>query len=69
MTHPLIVSPAEQARRVVDLTTTAWRLPTPSPRALARCAPHGHVPLRVARRARADAARIQSSLWTFAHSW
>jgi hypothetical protein len=69
MTLPFLESPVEQARRVVALTVTAWRVPTPSPRALARRAPYGHVPLRVARRARADAVHSPLSAPALAHSW
>jgi hypothetical protein len=69
MTHPFLASPVEQARRVIALTVTAWCVPTPSPRALARRAPYGHVPVRLARRAQADAMRSQINAPAFAHSW
>ena len=43
----------EHARRVVALTGAAWNVPPLSAHAAARRAPHGYVPLRVARRMRA----------------
>ncbi len=57
-------SPAAQARHVLDLTARAWRIPPRSPRALARRAPHGYVPLRALRRLHAAAA-----LTLLPHSW
>jgi hypothetical protein len=61
-THYL--SPAAQARHVLDLTARAWRIPPSSARALARRAPHGHVPLRAMRRLHAAAV-----LALLPHSW
>ncbi|MGJ7499511.1 hypothetical protein ACSFBF_04040 [Variovorax sp. ZT5P49] len=58
------VSPAAQARHVLDLTAKAWRIPQSSPHALARRAPHGYVPLRVLRRLQAAAM-----LTLLPHSW
>jgi hypothetical protein len=57
-------SPAAQARHVLDLTARAWRIPPSSARALARRAPHGHVPLRAMRRLHAAAV-----LALLPHSW
>jgi len=61
-THP--VSPAAQVRHVLDLTAKAWRIPPASPRAVARRAPHGHVPMRAMRRLHAAAV-----LALLPHSW
>ncbi|WP_295979787.1 hypothetical protein [uncultured Variovorax sp.] len=61
-THYL--SPAAQARRVLDLTTRAWCIPETSPRALARRAPHGYQPVRAIRRLQAAAV-----LALLPHSW
>jgi hypothetical protein len=58
------VSPAAQARHVLDLTAKAWRIPPSSPRAIARRAPHGHVPVRAMRRLHAAAV-----LALLPHSW
>jgi hypothetical protein len=58
------VSPAAQARHVIDLTARAWRIPPSSPRAVARRAPHGYVPVRALRRLHAAAA-----LALLPHSW
>lgn len=58
------VSPAAQARHVLDLTAKAWRIPPRSARALARRAPHGHVPARAMRRLHAAAV-----LALLPHSW
>ena len=58
------VSPAAQARHVIDLTAKAWRIPPSSPHALARRAPHGYVPLRALRRLRAA-----TLLTLLPHSW
>ncbi|AVQ80440.1 MULTISPECIES: hypothetical protein [Variovorax] len=58
------VSPAAQARRVLDLTAKAWRIPASSPHALARRAPHGYLPVRAMRRLQAAAV-----LALLPHSW
>lgn len=58
------VSPAAQARRVLDLTVKAWCIPASSPRALARRAPHGYLPVRAIRRLQAAAV-----LALLPHSW
>jgi len=60
-------APAEQARHVIALTALAWRIAPASPRALARRAPHGYVPVRMVRRIRATAAAASRPL--LAHSW
>ena len=52
------VSPAAQARHVLDLTARAWRVPA------ARRAPHGYVPARVLRRLHAATV-----LRLLPHSW
>lgn len=43
-------SAAAQARRIIAVTTQAWHVAAPSPREVARRAPHGYVPQRVVRR-------------------
>jgi len=58
------VSPAAQARRVLDLTARAWCIPASSARALARRAPHGYLPARAMRRLQAAAV-----LALLPHSW
>ncbi|SEB23552.1 hypothetical protein SAMN05444680_11856 [Variovorax sp. YR216] len=40
----------EHARRIVALTGAAWKVPPLSAHAVARRAPHGYVPARIARR-------------------
>lgn len=60
----LHVSPAAQARHVLALTTTAWRIAPPSPHEVARRAPHGHMPIRAMRRLHAAAV-----LALLPHSW
>ncbi|MFM9923750.1 hypothetical protein VLK31_12235 [Variovorax sp. H27-G14] len=61
-THYL--SPAAQARHVLDLTVKAWRIAPSSPRAMARRAAHGYVPTRALRRLHATAV-----LALLPHSW
>lgn len=68
------VSPRERATRVVSITARAWAIAPVSPRALARRAPHGHVPVRALRRLRKAAAfTMTTSAWqgppAIAHSW
>lgn len=58
------VSPAAQARHVLDLTAKAWRIPASSPRSVARRAPHGYVPVRALRRLHSAAV-----LALLPHSW
>ncbi|MGJ7552371.1 hypothetical protein ACSFBI_00115 [Variovorax sp. RB3P1] len=58
------VSPAAQARQVLALTAKAWLVPQSSPRAVARRAPHGYVPVRAMRRLHAAAV-----LALLPHSW
>ena len=41
-----------RAREVIATTARAWNVSRESPRALARRAPHGYVPVRVLRRLR-----------------
>jgi hypothetical protein len=52
---------------VIARTTTTWRIAPVSPRAAARRAPHGHVPVRLLRRIGATA--WAPGLPVFAHSW
>ncbi|MBN8751938.1 MULTISPECIES: hypothetical protein [Variovorax] len=58
------VSPAAQARHVLDLTARAWRVPPRSAHEAARRAPHGYVPARVLRRLHAATV-----LRLLPHSW
>ena len=67
MTHLAPSTPAEHARAVIARTTTTWRIAPVSPRAAARRAPHGHVPVRLLRRIGATA--WAPGLPVFAHSW
>ncbi|MDM0035258.1 hypothetical protein QTI33_24195 [Variovorax sp. J22P271] len=67
MTQLAPSTPAEQARAVIARTATAWRIAPASPRAVARRAPHGHVPVRILRRIGASARA--PGLPVFAHSW
>jgi hypothetical protein len=60
-------TPAEHALQVLARTASVWRIAPPTPQALARRAPHGHVPLRIMRRIQA-AARA-SARPVLAHSW
>jgi len=61
----------EHARRIVALTGAAWNVPPLSAHAVARRAPHGHVPVRVARRMRAVASPKAEVAWgaVLAYSW
>jgi hypothetical protein len=43
-------TPAVQARGVIARTASVWRIEPASPRAVARRAPHGDVPIRALRR-------------------
>jgi len=54
----------ETAQQVIAITIQAWNIASPPPRALARRAPHGYVPVRARRRL--QAARRQAFL---AYSW
>jgi hypothetical protein len=58
---------AEQARQVIAFTASAWSIAAASPQAVARRAPHGYVPVRMARRIRAAAGSSGRAL--LAHSW
>ena len=79
LTTIALPSPAERVRAVIRMSAAAWGLPPVSAHALARRAPHGHVPARVLRRLRAAAeSRFTASLasptsgaWPagIAHSW
>ncbi|WP_156362664.1 hypothetical protein [Xylophilus sp. Leaf220] len=58
------------AAQVVALTAAAWRVAPASPRARARRAPHGYVPVRVLRRLqRTAAAAFPAHRAVLAHSW
>ena len=63
----IVLSPNDHARRVIALTTRAWCVAPASPHEVARRAPYGHVPLRIARRLRTAAAAARFPL--LAHSW
>ncbi|HZF85677.1 MAG TPA: hypothetical protein VE084_19350 [Burkholderiaceae bacterium] len=61
-------SPAQQALRVLGVTVVAWGIKLPSAHAVARRAPHGHVPVRALRRLGA-AGVVASPARFLAHSW
>lgn len=61
-------SPAQQALRVLGVTVVAWGIKLPSAHAVARRAPHGHVPVRALRRLGA-AGVVASPMRFLAHSW
>lgn len=63
---PFLLS--QQALRVVGVTAVAWSVRLPSAHALARRAPHGHVPVRTLRRLRAAVRQIHTAP-VLAHSW
>lgn len=64
--HPPTLS--QEALRVIGVTVLAWDIRLPSAHALARRAPHGHVPVRVLRRLRAASA-LAPAAPLLAHSW
>lgn len=57
-----------RARQIISTSTQAWGVAPESPRAYARRAQHGHVPLRVLRRLR-SAARVMSGSQRVAYAW
>ncbi len=57
------------AERVISATAKAWKVVPMSQRALARQAPHGHVPLRVVRRVQAALAASYARHPALDHSW
>ena len=59
---------SQQSLRVIGVTAVAWDVKLPSAHALARRAPHGHVPVRTLRRLRA-AVRQLNVAPVLAHSW
>jgi len=59
---------SQQALRVIGVTAVAWSVKLPSAHAIARRAPHGHVPARTLRRLRA-AVRSLNPAPVLAHSW
>lgn len=61
-------SPAQQALRVLGVTVVAWGVKLPSAHAVARRAPHGHVPVRALRRL-GVAGVVASPTRFLAHSW
>ncbi|WP_225783215.1 hypothetical protein [Xenophilus sp. Marseille-Q4582] len=66
--RPLRHALSQQALRVIGVTAVAWGVQLPSAHAIARRAPHGHVPLRTLRRLRA-AVRLIHPAPVLAHSW
>ena len=70
MTHS---SPArslpQPALRVIGVTAVAWGVKLPSAHALARRAPHGHVPARRQRALARLHAQLFGSTPALAHSW
>ena len=64
------LSPRTRAEQVVALTAASWQVAPASPRALARRAPHGSVPVRVLRRLhKTAAAAFPHHRGFLAHSW
>ena len=59
---------SQQALRVIGVTAVAWGVKLPSAHAVARRAPHGHIPLRTLRRLRAAVLQLNLSP-VLAHSW
>ncbi|RYY72828.1 MAG: hypothetical protein EOO24_46965 [Comamonadaceae bacterium] len=59
---------SQQSLRVIGVTAVAWGVKLPSAHALARRAPHGHVPQRTLRRLSA-AVRHLNLAPVLAHSW
>ncbi|RYF83523.1 MAG: hypothetical protein EOO29_03010 [Comamonadaceae bacterium] len=58
----------QQSLRVIGVTAVAWGVQLPSAHAVARRAPHGHIPLRTLRRLRA-AVHPFNLAPVLAHSW
>ncbi|RZL66346.1 MAG: hypothetical protein EOP81_01230 [Variovorax sp.] len=58
-----------QAERVIAVSAAAWRIAPVSARAVARRAPHGHVPMRALRRLQQAANRALPGRNLLAHSW
>ncbi|MDP9900830.1 hypothetical protein [Variovorax ginsengisoli] len=61
--------PAEHAVRVIGITTRAWRIAPESAHAIARRAPHGHVPFRSLRRIHHAACEALGKPQFLAHTW
>lgn len=59
---------SQPALRVIGVTAVAWGVKLPSAHALARRAPHGHVPQRALRRLRAAVQHLNLAP-VLAHSW
>lgn len=59
---------SQQSLRVIGVTAVAWGVKLPSAHAVARRAPHGHIPLRTLRRLRAAVLQLNLSP-VLAHSW
>ncbi len=58
----------QAAQQVLAVTIQAWNVASLSPRALARSAPHGYVPVRARRRQAAAGAAAQRQSFV-AYSW
>lgn len=59
---------SQQSLRVIGVTAVAWGVKLPSAHAIARRAPHGHVPRRTLRRLSAAVRNLNLSP-VLAHSW